>query len=80
MLNLDRETQTYEANLTDMLKAGEGHYVVIHGESISKMLPSYESAVTWAYENFGLERFLVKQVTAIDPVVCHSRYAGQCAA
>jgi len=79
MLNLDKERQTYESALTDMLKAGEGQYVVIRGDDICKILPTYEEALDWAYETFGLQRFMVKQVNAVEPVAYLSRHVGSCA-
>ena len=79
MLKLDTERRTYDAALPDMLKAGEGQFVVIRGENICKILPTYEDALNWGYEQFGLEPFLVKQVCAVEPVAFLSRYAGLCA-
>ena len=78
MLTLERERRTYEAALPDMLKAGSGQYVVIRGDEVCKMLPTYEEALRWAYETFGLERFMVKQVNAVEPVVYLSRHLGSC--
>ena len=79
MLNLDKEQRTYDAALTDMLKAGEGQYVVIRGEDICKIMPTYEDALRWGYETFGLQAFLEKQVSAVEPVAYFSRFAGLCA-
>ncbi len=79
MLNLDTERRTYDEALPDMLKAGEGQYVVIRGEEVCKILPTYEDALSWAYEKFGLEQFFVRQVSAVEPAVFYSRYAGLCA-
>jgi hypothetical protein len=79
MLNLDRERETYESALPDMLKAGDGQFVVIHGKEICKLLPTYEQALAWGYDKFGLDSFLVKRVAAIEPVIYMSSLSAQCA-
>jgi hypothetical protein len=79
MLSLDIERQTYESALPDLLKCGEGQYVVIRGEEVCKVLPTYEEALTWGYESFGLSGFLVKKVSAVETSAYMSRFAGSCA-
>lgn len=79
MLTLEAELKTYEASLPDMLKGCEGQYVVICGDEICKVLPTYDEALSWAYDTFGLQRFFVKQVNAIEPVAHFSRDVGPCA-
>jgi hypothetical protein len=80
MLNLEVEQRTYETSLVDMLKGGnEGQFVVIRGDDVCKFEPAYEQALAWGYEAFGLQPFLVRRVTAVQPEVYFSRYAGLCA-
>lgn len=79
MQSLDIERDTYEAALPDMLKAGDGQYVVIRGNQVCKLLPTYELALAWGYEAFGLDSFLVKQVMAVEPVICMSSLSAKCA-
>ncbi|MCA3240333.1 MAG: hypothetical protein ING89_03440 [Rubrivivax sp.] len=77
---LDQEQQTYDKALPDMLKrSGEGQFVVIRGEEVCKFEPTYEQALSWGYEHFGLAPFLVRQVTAVQPQVYYSRYDDLCA-
>jgi hypothetical protein len=61
-----------------MLKAADGQYVVIRGDQICKLLPTYKEALAWGYESFGLASFLVKQVCAVEPSVYMSRFVGKC--
>jgi hypothetical protein len=77
---LDREQKTYESELVHMLQGqGEGQFVVIQGDRVCKFEPTYEQALSWGYAAFGLDPFLVKQVTAVEPEVYFSRFAGLCA-
>lgn len=79
MRALDTEVATYERELPDLLKGGGGQFVVIRGDEICKILPTYEEALQWAYEQFGLQSFLVRQINAIEPVAHFSRHVGPCA-
>lgn len=78
MLTLQRELQTYESELSSMLEEDDGKFVVIRGTEVCQVLPTYDAALTWAYERFGLERFLVKQINAEEPVAHFSRDIGTC--
>jgi hypothetical protein len=76
MDHLEVELRTFEAHLPDMLKAGAGHFVVIKGERVCQLLDSYEEALDWGYEQFGLEPFLVKEVLATEPLVYFFRHVA----
>lgn len=75
---LDVELRTFEANLPDMLKAGTGHFAVIKGEDVCRLLPTYEDALEWGYEHFDLQPFLVKEVQATESVVYFFRHVATC--
>jgi hypothetical protein len=76
---LERERQTYDAALADMLKSGGGQFVVIRGDEVCRMLPTYEDALEWGYAAFGLGSFLVREVSAVEPVVYMSGLSAKCA-
>ena len=79
MSTLQTEALTYEASLTENLKQHTGQYVVIQGTHVAHFSPSYEAALDWAYEHFGLEdRFFVKQVAADQNVAHFTRDLGPC--
>ncbi len=61
--DLQVEFQTYCAKLPEMLVGHDGHYVVIRGSQPVHFSLTYEDALSWAYERFGLDRFFVKKVT-----------------
>ena len=56
----------------------EGQFVLIKGGEVHGFFSSYDDALTRAYEMFGLERFLVKQVRAIENVHFISRSFDTC--
>ncbi|MFY9511081.1 MAG: hypothetical protein WAQ05_08925 [Rubrivivax sp.] len=80
MVTFQTELQTYENALPAMLKESDGKFVVIRGTEVCKVLPTYEEALDWAYDRFGLERFFVKQINAEEAIAHFSRDLGPCGA
>jgi hypothetical protein len=73
-----RERAIYEVRKSDLLKNGEGQFVVIRGEEIAGVWPTYEEALAAGYQRFGLTPFLVKQVLITDPVYTFTRDVLPC--
>lgn len=64
MLEFQTEVQAFEAALPRLLERYDGQYAVIYGGQVQpKVFPIYEQALGWAYEQFGLDRFFVKQIS-----------------
>ncbi len=62
-----------------MLSQHDGAYVVIKGSELEHFSQSYEQALNWAYEAFGLDSFFVKKVAALGKDVAHfTRDLGPC--
>ena len=80
MLTLQQELNTFQTQLPSMLEHNAGQFVVIQGAQVFKVLPTYEEALNWAYERFGLTPFFVKQIDADAAVAHFSRDLGPCAA
>jgi hypothetical protein len=78
MHTLEVEDRVFEEALPDLLKGAQGQWVVIKGSEIKQVLPSYEAALRWAYDAFGLEPFFVKEVAAVEAVAHFSRHIGPC--
>jgi hypothetical protein len=55
------------ANKRELLRY-EGQWVVIHGEQILGIRPSYEEALRLGYERAGYVDFLAHQILASEPV------------
>lgn len=57
------EIEAFEAALPSLLKAHGGEYVIIRGTDVApQTFRTYEEALGWGYDHFGLERFFVKQI------------------
>ncbi len=54
--------QAFEARKEELLSAAEGKFAVVHAGQVAGTWESYEDALAAAYEKFGLEPFLVKQI------------------
>lgn len=61
--DLQTEFQTYCRELPAMLAGHNGQYVVIKGSEAKDFFPTYEDALTWAFDHFGLGRVFVRKVT-----------------
>ena len=69
---LEKELDTYKKKFPE-LKAHEGKFVLIQGENVVDFFSSYEDALKEGYKRFNLIPFLVKQVSAVEPVFCVTR-------
>ena len=75
---LEKELSVYNTNLIDLLPS-EGKFVVIRGENIAGIsFDTYDDALSFGYEKYGLEPFLVKQVARAEPIHYFSRDLPAC--
>lgn len=70
--NLDREWATYVAKLPE-LQIHSGRFVLIRGDEVVGFFDTYPDALKAGYERFGLEPFLVKQISIVEKVLEFSR-------
>lgn len=76
-MSLQTEHAAYKQHLGEMLKTHDGQYVVIKGPALMHFSPSYEEALDWGYETYGLdESFFVKKVTPDGDVIHFTRDFG----
>lgn len=80
MLLFQQEIKAFESALPKMLEDNDGQFVIIQGNQVFKVLPTYEAALEWGYDRFGLDSFFVKQINAEEPVAHFSRDLGTCGA
>ena len=74
-----QELLAYDAALPNLLPKHEGEFVVIKGSALVRYFNHYEAALSWAYEQFGLDAFFVKKVTATELSTVHfTRDLGPC--
>ncbi len=69
---LAQEIAVYKRKLPEW-EGRDGKYVLIKGEDYHEFFSSYEDALKHGYEKFGLEPFLVKQVSTIESIHSISR-------
>lgn len=74
MNTLEIEDRAFQEHLPELLKGCDGQWAVVKGPQVSKVLPTYEDAVEWAYGSFGLTGFMVRQVRAEQPKVYFTRH------
>ena len=62
---LERELKTFQRELSSLLADPDnrGRFALVHGESLAGLYPSFEAALSAGYDRFGLEPFLVREVT-----------------
>jgi hypothetical protein len=72
------ELQVYEAALPYLLTQHYRQFVVIHGDKLEQFFDTYDAAIDWAYNQFGLEPFFVKEVSEEENVAHFIRDLGPC--
>jgi len=76
--NFEKELAAYAAKLPE-LRQKTGKFVLIKGESIEGVFDTYSDALTFGYEKFKLDPFLVKQIEAVERVLNFTRHiAAEC--
>lgn len=76
---LNREAEVYRSLLHDLLGVNEinaGKFAVIHGDHARGIFDTYDEALKFGYENFGLAPFLVKKIERNETVMYFSRSLG----
>jgi hypothetical protein len=77
MAALEREIKTYKEKLPE-LQASEGKFVLISGETVSGVFDSYQDALAAGYERFGMNPFLVKQISTVEVLASFTRDLELC--
>jgi len=72
------ELVAYEAALPRLLQHHDKQYVVIRGQELVSYFDTYEAAIEWAYEKYGLQPFFVKQVSLEENATRYIRDLGTC--
>lgn len=62
---LEQELQTFQRELPALLAdpAKRGKYALVHGDAVAGIYPSVDAALDAGYDHFGLDPFLVKEIT-----------------
>ena len=78
MSEMQTELRTYRDNLPSMLSEHDGEYVVIKDTLTVHFSRTYQEALDWAYDTFGLDHFFVKKVAEDQDVDHFMRDFGPC--
>ena len=73
---LEHEVQVYRLHLIDLLgvnNVNEGKFTVVKGDEIRGPFATYEDALDFAYNTFGITSFLVKKIEAQETTLYFSR-------
>jgi hypothetical protein len=65
VMALEQETATFQRELPSLLAepGNHGAFVLVCGEQLAGIYPTFEAALSAGYDKFGLTPFLVKQIT-----------------
>jgi len=78
MVDAQLDLTAYRESLPAMLRSHDGDYVVIKAAEPVHFSPSYEAALQWGYQEFGLDDFFVKKVAHDQDVAHFARDLGPC--
>ena len=74
---LDRELAFYRSHLREW-EGREGEYILIKDEAVAGFFSSYDDALRQGYQRFGLQPFLVKQISTVERAHFISRSIQPC--
>jgi hypothetical protein len=65
VMALEQELETFRRELPSLLSdpVNRGKFALVNSGSVAGLYPDFDTALAAGYERFGLEPFLVKEVT-----------------
>ena len=74
------ELEAFRRELPRLLQHPEnrGKYALVHGGKVEEVFPTMEAALAAGYERFGLEPFLVQEITDAEKPRYFSRNVTPC--
>lgn len=77
---LEKEFEAYQHKLGDSewVARNQGKYVLVKEDKVIQAFDSYGDALGGGYDRFGLDAFLVKQVSAMEQTHFISRLWAPC--
>ncbi len=72
---LERELETFLRELPRLLAdpANRGRFALVHGDSVDSLWPTLEAGLEAGYLRFGVEPFMVKEITEHEETQYFSR-------
>lgn len=79
IVSRQEDFEAYERELPSLVARHDGEFAVIQDRVIRNLSASYEAALTWGYEQYGLtQTFLVQEVKQGGDVAYFTRDLGPC--
>lgn len=75
---LEREMETYNRRLSELMAGHAGKFVVIHLDDVIGFADTLEEAVALGYDRFISEAFLARQVKDVEEVYFIRRSLKPC--
>ena len=77
---LNKEYETYLNKLSDSewVALNQGKYVLVKEDKVVQAFDSYGDALRGGYRRFGVDAFLVKQVSSMEQAHFISRLSAPC--
>jgi len=77
---LEEELNAFRRELPRLLQQAQnqGKYALVHGGKIEDVLPTIDDALNAGYDRFGLEPFLVQEITDEEKPRYFSRNVTSC--
>jgi hypothetical protein len=77
---LEQELEVFANQLPQLLKDEQkrGKYALVHGDKVDSVWPTVDEALQAGYDRFGLEVFLVKEITDNEKPQFFSRNVNRC--
>ena len=78
--NLKQELDAFRRALPVLLADADkrGQFALVHGEIVADVFPTFDAALEAGYDRFGLDPFLVKEVTEHERSHYFSRNMTSC--
>jgi hypothetical protein len=76
---LEQELATFQRELPRLLNEGkEGRFALVHGDTVDSDWETRERALEAGYDRFGLEPFMIREITEHEQPKVFSRAAKRC--
>jgi hypothetical protein len=79
-MSFEQELQAFRRELPKLVRNSSniGKFALIHNGAVSGIWNTSDEAIAAGYDRFGIEPFLVKEITEEEPVFFFSRRVTPC--
>jgi hypothetical protein len=78
-MSTQEDFAAYEKELPNLICRHDGEFAVVRDRAVQHLSDTYEAALTWGYEQYGVtQNFLVQEVKQGGEVAYFTRDLGPC--